>query len=347
MTSITTASTPSTPSASIGSSILSSPPLLPDDKLLEDAQERLFRQLTDSTDDLAQVPVVFILGAPRTGSTAFYQGVARYLQLPYFTNLASSLFPTFPALTAPLQRQVQASIEIEFTSAYGKTEGAFQPSEASGVLRNWFGGGHPSQLLSTTLLPGKKDHLIRTMAFFHQTFGAPLVIKNAWNCFRIAALADALPRAFFVWIRRDLVPSALSDLAARFIVQGNPGVWNSATPANVEELRQLPYWAQVVENQFEFTRAIDTGLRHHATDRHAQIWYEDYLRDPTGTLNELARAIGDRIPQSERSPLILGRPPRTPRPYSESDETNLRGYVASQEARLASLQYVPPSQAAA
>lgn len=322
------------------------PAALPlEDKLQEDAEAQFFTSVLGPASTPSDAPIIFILGSPRTGSTLFYQGVVRYLKLPYFTNYANQLFPRHPVVAALIHRQLQDSINIEFTSAYGKTDGAFQPSEASAVMRNWFGGDHPSQVNSVRTVPGKEDHLVRTVAAYHRLFGAPVVIKNAWNCFRIACLAQLLPRAFFVWIRRDLMPSALSDLAARYVVQGDPQAWNSATPANVAELRKLPHWAQVVENQYEYAQAIGSGLQQHAAGRHAEVWYEDYLRDPTATLTALANAMGELIPTRARQPLVLTKAARSPRPYPESDESNLRRYVADHEARLRSLRYsnfVPP-----
>jgi hypothetical protein len=206
-------------------------------------------------------------------------------------------------------------------------------------MRHWFGGDRPSQLNSAKILPGKEDHFRQTIAGIHRLFDGPLVIKNAWNCFRIESLARLLPRAFFVWIRRDITQSALSDLAARYVVHGTPQTWTSATPGNVEQLRQLPCWAQVVENQYEFTRAIDSGLRMHAVGRHAEVWYEDFLRDPNNTLHALAKTMGDMLPDSNTTPILLGKAPRSLRPYSESDEANLREYVSVHESRLQRLRF--------
>jgi hypothetical protein len=310
-----------------------------EERLRQDAERLLLARLLGPDANVAEAPAIFILGAPRTGSTLFYQATASYLKLPYFSNLANNLFPHCPILAAPAQCQLQGTFAIEFTSAYGKTEGAFQPSEASAVMRHWFGGEHPSQLKSTTILPDKEDHCRRTLAALHLYFGAPVVTKNAWNCFRVTSIAQLLPRAYFLWIRRDLVQSALSDLAARYVVQGNPTVWNSATPANVDELRKGPYWAQVVENQYEFHKAIQGGLEQHAPARHAEVWYEDFLRDPTKVLQALAKKMADILPPPGLEPLALGKAERSPRPYPESDEMNLRRYVEEHEGRFRRLRF--------
>lgn len=307
------------------------------------AEGELFACLLKSGIVPSDTPVIFILGSPRTGSTPFYQGVVRSLGLPYLSNLANSLFPRHPALAAPILRAAQGRFEIEFTSAYGKTNGAFQPSEASAVMRHWFGGEHPSQEKSTGILAGEEGHFLRTATAYFRVFGAPLVIKNAWNCFRIASLARLLPQAFFIWIRRDLVQSALSDLAARYVVQRDPQAWNSATPANVEALRKLPPWAQVVENQYEFARAMSAALGQHARRRHAEVWYEDFLTDPNMTLTCLTQAMREVHGFNPPAPLVLTRTARSPRPYPDSDEANLRRHVAEHADRFATLRYLTDS----
>ena len=53
----------------------------------------------------------------------------------------------------------------------------------------------------------------------------------------------------------------------------------------------LPPPHQVVENQYEFNRAIETGLASHAAGRYLAVWYEDFVCDPERELGRLARFI--------------------------------------------------------
>lgn len=239
---------------------------------------------------------VFILGAPRTGSTFFYQAMIEALGLPYISNFTNAHFTHQPVLGLTVQRSVQP--DMCWTSRYGKTEGVFGPSEGSAVMSYWFGGGHPSQMKSREILPDKRQHFIATMAAASQIFeGRPLLIKNAWNCFRIQSLAELLPKARFVWIRRDIRASALSDLVARYLTKGDPHIWNSATPANVEWLKKLPPWQQVVENQYEFNCAIGDALADLEDNRWRIIWYESLRKNPDACISELASWL-QLIPES-------------------------------------------------
>jgi len=327
--------TPSSPAASSISSGISAAPL--DEALLAETEASLFAELLGDCPRPAAAPVLFVLGAPRTGSTVFYQALIQYFRLPYFSNLTNTVFPRHPLVAAHLLHALRESIKIGFSSNYGKTTGALQPSEASYVFHNWFGGEQPSQSRSCSILEERREHCVRTVASIQRLFRAPLVTKNAWNCFRIESLARLFPNAFFLWIRRDLIGSAVSDLAARYVVQNDPNVWNSATPARVEELRRRPCWEQVIENQYEFSVAIEEGLARYVPDRHAVVWYEELVRRPRKVLAGLARRLQATGARPAEAPFQLPRPSGNPRPLRDGDEAKIRAYVASQPERFAGL----------
>lgn len=252
--------------------------------------EELFFNLSTQISEPAPV---FIVGSPRTGSTPLYQAVASAFSLPYISNFVNDQFAQFPIVGFALQRGVQT--EIEWKNEFGKTKGEFQLSEGSAVISRWFGGGHPSQLVSREIIKGQEAHLKQTMAAVEFLYNKPLVIKNPWNCFRIETLAKELEKARFIWIRRDIAMAAKSDLEARYITKGTPYSWNSATPANVEQLMRLEPPAQVVENQFEFNKALKEDMTSFAQSRYLEIWYEDFVTDPRETLNEIEGFIESKL----------------------------------------------------
>jgi hypothetical protein len=280
---------------------------------------------------------IFILGAPRTGSTILYQALAAAFELPYIANLTNDGFAETPIVGLSIQAAWPAFDRLSARSAYGKTQGPFQPSEGSAVMRHWFGGGHPSETVSAGFLPGAPVHMQRTVRAACALFGRPLLIKNAWNCFRIAALAEHLPDAVFIWIRRDIAASAGSDLAARHVHHGSGEGWNSATPRNVDDLLKRPYWEQVVENQFEFSRAISGSFARLAPGRTAEVWYEDLCLDPAGTLERLARmpALSGARPKR----LLEVRQQNEHAGPPASDIAKIDSYLRTDEDRFGRLRY--------
>lgn len=237
---------------------------------------------------------IFIMGAPRTGSTYLYQLLVKSFGLPYISNITNAFYPSNPILGLAMHHGI--SVDISMKSEYGKVDGVFQPSEGSGPMTHWFGGGHPSQIVSSKILPGKEAHFRATLSACEYLYGgAPMVIKNAWNCFRISYLASALPAARFIWIKRDIGEAAASDLEARYITKDSALKWNSATPRNLDLLRLRPPTEQVVENQFEFNQAIEKQLIGEAHGRWRCVWFEDLVEKPDVVFDRLSVFLGRNL----------------------------------------------------
>ena len=232
------------------------------------------------------VPILFILGSPRTGSTLIYQVLVNFFQTFYFSNFIEEHFAAHPAVGAALDEVLNPHAPVSYESSYGKTDGMWEPSEASFIFRNWFGGDHPSQAKSCAVLPGLEPHLLATMQSIYALTGRMIIAKNAWNCFRIKTLARLFSRAHFLWIRRDIGLSAHSDLKARYL-RGGPTVWNSATTANYQEIQKRPYWEQVVEQQYEYNRSIAADLHQFSHGRFIELWYEELCNDIETQLDRL------------------------------------------------------------
>lgn len=272
---------------------------------------------------------IFIVGGPRTGSTFLYQAMASAFSLPFISNLTNSYLADTPIVGLTIQNGVQ--VPVGFESSFGKTKGLFQPSEGSAVLMNWFGGGHPSQIVSTGFIEGRQEHCLRTLAATETLCGGPLLTKNAWNCFRVPAIASVLPSAHFIWIRRDIRNAAASDLEARYRTKEDPNEWNSATPANFKDLQKRPLIEQVVENQFAFNTALSSTLRESARDHYLELWYEDITATPTEKLEEIGRFIG-RKPDMKTTPLQVAESGRWS--LEASEKASIEQYVARQFTRF-------------
>lgn len=276
---------------------------------------------------------VFILGAPRTGSTFLYQALCAAFELPFISNETNRDFAETPIVGLERQQRQQPWGHLSERSRFGKVDGDLQPSEGSAVMMRWFGGGHPSEIVSAAFLDGALDHMAGTIRAAHALAGAPLVIKNAWNCFRIPAISAGLPNAAFVWIRRDLIAAAQSDLAARYKVQGDPAIWNSATPRNVDDLRRRPHWEQVVENQVAFNRAIREARSRLPAGRFTELWYEDLRADLQGALAHLSDALDALRGRSPRR-LLTVLDSETAPALPGDDARRLRDYVEANRARF-------------
>ena len=255
---------------------------------MNEVEGLFFRQFSGV--DIGEVPLVFILGSPRTGTTLVYQVLINLFGFFYFSNLVNDHFTKFPVPGVALSLQLDPQRPVSYESEYGKTQGYFGPSEGSLLFRKWFGGEHPSQTRSCEVLTDQREHLVLTMKSIYGLTGKPILTKNAWNCFRIRNLVGLFPKTVFIWVRRDIRLSAFSDLKARY-AKGSPTIWNSATTSNYLEIQKRPYWEQVVEQQYEYNQSIARDLDQFCANQYLEMWYEDLCDDPEGQLERIRRFL--------------------------------------------------------
>ncbi|GGD02670.1 hypothetical protein GCM10011587_02950 [Pyruvatibacter mobilis] len=182
--------------------------------------------------------------------------------------------------------------------------------------------------------------MIQTLAAAEVLFSRPLLIKNAWNCFRLDYLHQTFPNSKFIWLRRDIAAAAKSDLQARYITKKLPTAWNSATPRNYPHLKTRPYWEQVVENQYEFARAIQDHISMAGKQHITEVWYEDLLEDEEQTLSQLASAAPELGACLTESQLRRHEPTKSiSTSLSPEDDKAIEQYIAATSTRLTNCRY--------
>lgn len=296
------------------------------------AEALLFDRATSLGCSPSEAAPLFLLGAPRTGSTFLYQLLSHKLDLLYISNLINDYYFETPVVGLAIQNSVPEDFSLE--SSFGKTKGPFQVSEGSALMTRWFGGGHPSAIVSASVLSDMERHFLETLAAAEVLFGRSVMIKNAWNCFRVPYLAKAFPSARFVWIKRDIADAAKSDLSARYQTKGRSDLWNSATPANIDQLMTLPPTAQVVENQYEFNHQLEVDLRAVGASRYIEVQYEELCLEPEKIIRGVSEHLS--IPMT-RTAFPMLRKPKKNWVIDERESLEIDLYIEENWMRLQSL----------
>lgn len=225
---------------------------------------------------------LFIVGAPRTGTTLLYQLLLQRYQLAYISNIMSALprfmiricrrWPqTATDYTGPLQR-----------GYFGYLSGLHAPSEAGKVFGKWFQSPIP------------RDRIRCTFATISETTKRPLLIKNLPNSLRIPQISAIFPRAGFIVAHRDARFTAQSIIEAREKVMGSANRWWSVAVPGKEHVTDRDPCFQAVWQVIETDRLIAQGLAHHPGPS-VHIDYETLCDSPVATLNEVARVFQLRI----------------------------------------------------
>lgn len=235
-------------------------------------------------------PLVLVVGAPRSGTTLAYQVLSRFLDVSYFTNL-SSFFPKSPLAATRMLRRMQRDKKADFKSYYGQTARLGGPHDGFFIWNRWLGEDRYVPADSLT-----DDQAADMRNFFNAwtaTFDKPFLNKNNRNTSCIDLLADALPAARFVIVRRDPLYAAQSLIHARERVQGDKRVgWGlEAKPESAGD-DDLAY----VDDVCRQLQTIESRLAEQsatiAQDRIVEIAYEELCANPHGTVHEIADRMG-------------------------------------------------------
>lgn len=227
---------------------------------------------------------VFILGAPRCGSTLVMQVFTDAFEFGYLSNKHCRWFGA-PELVERWARKDRTKSPSDYTSLHGRTAQDTDPAECGAWWYRFF-RREPAYVTN-------RDVSERGMRAFRQSIAAlqalmerPLIFKNLYVGLRLEPIATYLPGALFVVIERNWVDTAGSILRGRKDALGRYDQWWSVPPPNVELLKQWPPVEQVVGQIESIHRLIEHDIeRLELEGRVFRIEYEEFCADVHGTLS--------------------------------------------------------------
>lgn len=223
-------------------------------------------------------PIIFVCGAPRTGTTVVGQTLINHLPVAYFDNL-TSVFPRSPLVATRLfGRWLPRPNRLEYHSYYGKSTRWSGPNDALYLWDRWLGDDreHVPDALSTSTVTDMR----RFFDACEVVHGRPLLNKcNNLNTFA-HLVADVLPEAHFVCMTRDPLYLAQSLFKARLDIHGDPTVAygiadqqgnGSADDVYEDVCRQVLFHERTAERQRERV----------GEERFHIVRYEAFCRNPS------------------------------------------------------------------
>ena len=256
-------------------------------------------------------PPLFVVGAPRSGSTLLCQVLVQAFDVGYLSNRHCRLWGA-PSLVERLRHPAPPT---SFSSRFGSTSGAGEPSECGPFWYRFFRRS-PQYVPLEDVDPAQLHRLRAAIRALGDAAGRPLVFKNLLCTLRLAPIGTALPEAVFVDIRRDLAANAASLLAARRSIHGEYGAWWSAEPPEIDRLRTLPPHEQVVEQVRSLEALVDRDRERLGAQRFLQMRYEALCDEPQAAIDAVAGL-------AERNGFRLARRQAVPAKFERAGDTRL------------------------
>lgn len=226
--------------------------------------------------DLSRMQPIFIVGAPRTGSTLLFELLISTYRTSYITNLSALLYKS-PVLATKLVKSLGLVHTFSGTSKYGYIQGLSAPSEAGVLFNHWFGNDESVKQDKHNLLPA---HVVRMTAdSMCCLMKGPFIVKNLNNSMRLERINQIFPNAIYIYIKRDVIYTAQSIILARRKLFRNDDGWFSVKPQNYETLLELDPFEQVISQIVSIENYITQVLNERQIKNVIEIWYENMCSD--------------------------------------------------------------------
>lgn len=247
-----------------------------------------------SSQDASGLPIIYIVGAPRSGTTLLSQLVSRYLPIGYINNLIARFWlrPSVGIRLSHILMGESARQEIRFNSVHGVTAELAGPHEFGYFWRYWFklddaGTHHLSAAeLADVDSAGLKSALENEIL---ASLGMPVVFKNVICGFQAPLLGEIHKNSLFIHIDRDLCSTCASILKSRHERYGSYSTWWSLKPSTFSSLPVDPV-EQVITQVIDCRRELNGQISKSGV-AFLNIQYEELCGNPNGVLQMICDQV--------------------------------------------------------
>jgi hypothetical protein len=243
---------------------------------------------------------VFIVGAPRTGSTILYQLLTHYLDLLYINNFAGLFYRDLFFGIWLSRKFLRDRPHNCFDSFQGDTYrcGLKGPAECGDFWYRWLPRDR-HYIGKDEVEEEKREEIGKTLFAVINRRDKPFLIKNLNAGQRMGLFSQITPDARFIFIRRNPLYAAQSIWLSKKKIGLAPHQWWSIMPKNYDELVKLPAHRQIVRQIFFLEKQILDDRRYFPAENFIAVEYEELCRHPLETVETLQRFIGPGVKAKE------------------------------------------------
>jgi hypothetical protein len=239
-----------------------------------------------------QVPVCFILGPPRSGTTLLYELLVRRFRFAYISNLAHRLYRT-PLSATFLGRPLITAWRGDFESRYGHIGGWGAPSEGGWVWNRWVPESHNLTEEHAARLP--VDVIRGTISGLSRAMHAPFLNKNVMHSVHMRLLDRLFPGCLFLHMHREPAANVRSILRAR-VQSGGPRTgddpWWSVKPKEWSSFKDADLVTQASAQVYYVHHNIEDDTARLGEQRTLIMDYHGMCTDPRSTLERVSAFLG-------------------------------------------------------
>ena len=253
---------------------------------------------------------IFIVGAPRSGSTLVFQAVVSALSISYPTNLIARFWSN-PVVGLILQNELFPGSQ-DFMSSFNSIHGysrnfPLEPHEFGYFWSRWF--DHSQTHYSgpgTSVDESFKKEISNLMALTCSNW----CFKNLTLGLKISLLKQIFPEAKFIIVNRNPHDIATSLLQGRKELFGDVTKWWSLIPKEIKLIKDFCPEEQVVAQIFYTYNQIYSDIKNICSTDYIEIEYVKFCNQPNREIYSIAQHFQLSIRQN--LPELFSNTPKEP-----------------------------------
>ncbi|MCF8307718.1 MAG: sulfotransferase [Bacteroidales bacterium] len=234
-------------------------------------------------------PFLFIIGAPRSGTTLLSQLIANTLNISYINNLSARFF------LAPLHgirfsnTVLGDTRQSSFHSDYARTDGLSEIHEFGYFWRYWLNKHSFDDITFAKEKEAEIDWkgVRQVLTTLQNETKRPFVFKNIYGSYHMKKFVEILQRVIFIYIERDELDAAVSILNARKKYNTDLNTWWSYQPPEYEQLKDLDYWSQIAGQIYYLQRFYKKEMNELPEENYLTLSYKQMCDDPLTVIEKI------------------------------------------------------------
>lgn len=253
--------------------------------------------------DTPKLPVVFVVGLQRSGTTLMMQLLSESFLFTYPNNLVARFWeaPFIGVIVSKsLQEKFKNQKDGSFASDYGVSSNMFGPHEFGYFWTKWFGFDPIHQLSEEQLNCIDVKGLKRSLFLMEHYGQLPLLFKVVPLGLNLDFIAHHFKKALFIYVKRDPLYVAQSTYLGRINRYGDENVWWSLKPQEFFELVKSGPIDQITGQVFYSQERIEKCLDMVPPSRQITIEYESLCKKPIEAIESLGGFFGAEISRQDK-----------------------------------------------
>ncbi|NOZ33901.1 MAG: sulfotransferase [Chlorobi bacterium] len=242
--------------------------------------------------DKPKLPVIFIVGAQRSGTTLLMQLLTQYFELSYPNNFIARYW-NVPYIGAVLFKSLSQNINqkaVDLNSDLGYTSGLEGPHEFGYFWKKWF---PPESWEEKKYEETDYSILEKQLAAWQSIDNKPLIFKNLIQLdYHIEKLHEIFPDSVFIFLKRNLIYNVQSSYLSGVKLFGNNNELFGVRPSNYPDIKDLPIFERIIKQITAINNDIENQLKKIPENKVLKINYEELIFDYMFQLNRISKKIG-------------------------------------------------------